>query len=72
MSRKKGAGKNLRLRAFRVLRDLSQKELADLCGRSQQWLSKIEQGQEATKLEESILARALDVEPERIFGGRDG
>ena len=60
--------KNLRLKAARAAKDLSQDELAQLCGVSRQTISAIEKGDYTPTINLCIaICRALDKTLDELF-----
>jgi len=57
------SGETLLIKYYRLLRDLSQDELTDLCKLSEGELSTIESGKNITRNTRIKLAEALNVEP---------
>lgn len=65
--------KNLRMKAARAGKDLSQDDLAKLCGVSRQTISAIEKGDYNPTIRLCIaICRALDVTLDDLFWNRDG
>ena len=63
---------NTRLKAFRVLRGFTQKDLACKLGRSQSWLCRVERGlTQPSDLDVALICRVLDVKPEFMFDKAD-
>jgi DNA-binding XRE family transcriptional regulator len=63
--------RNLLLKATRILRGLTQAQLAKKIGRSQTWLCQIERGLlEPSDIDVALICRVLDVTPESIFPKR--
>jgi transcriptional regulator with XRE-family HTH domain len=59
------------LRLYRLIAQLSQRELADLSGVSREAISHIERGRRARRHTMIALAEALDVEPRNLFPESD-
>ncbi len=65
--------KNLRMKAARAGKDLSQDDLAKLCGVSRQTISAIEKGDYNPTIRLCIaICRALDVTLDDLFWNKDG
>lgn len=65
--------KNLRMKAARAGKDLSQDDLAKLCGVSRQTISAIEKGDYNPTIRLCIaICRALDVTLDDLFWNEDG
>lgn len=59
---------NYRLRATRVLRGLTQQEFGQKIGRSQTWVSQVENGLiELSDLDIALICRTLGASPNAIF-----
>ena len=59
---------NLKLRAARVLRGLTQGELGNKIDRSQTWVCELEHGLiQPSDLDVALICRVLGVKPEDIF-----
>ena len=63
---------NLIMKGARAMQGLSQLELARLCGRSQQWISKIETGRllNPSRFDKVLISRALKTQPDVLFKER--
>lgn len=60
--------KNLKMKAARAAKDLSQQELADMCGVSRQTINAIEKGDYNPTINLCIaICKALDVTLDRLF-----
>ena len=60
--------KNLKMKAARAEKDLSQQELADMCGVSRQTINAIEKGDYNPTINLCIaICKALDVTLDRLF-----
>lgn len=65
--------KNFRMKAARAGKDLSQDDLAKLCGVSRQTISAIEKGDYNPTIRLCIaICRALDVTLDDLFWNKDG
>lgn len=65
--------KNLRMKAARAGKDLSQDDLAKLCGVSRQTISAIEKGDYNPTIRLCIaICRALDVTLDDLFWNKEG
>ena len=59
---------NLVMKGARAMQGLSQLELARLCGRSQQWISKIERRLlNPAMFDKVLISRALKTQPDVLF-----
>jgi len=62
---------NLTMKAARVMQNLNQHQLAELCARSQQWVSKIEMGLlNPSRFDKVLISRALKTQPDVLFKER--
>lgn len=59
---------NRNLKSARAIKGLTQGDLAERIGRSQSWLSQIEQGAlQASQVDQALICRVLGACPDAIF-----
>lgn len=64
---------NRNLKSARALKGLTQADLAKRIGRSQSWLSQVEQGtSQPSEVDQALICRALRVTPDAIFPLSEG
>jgi len=64
---------NRLLKSARAMKGLTQSDLAERIGRSQSWLSQIEQGMlQPSEVDQALICRALGASPDAVFPLLDG